>query len=231
MSIKDKILGKIKKEEVKPTKEGYFIAKKYLQIGALVLLVLLGIFMTTLFMSDFWENMRYFNFRYFHFPLIWILVIFWIWFFAFKDFKNTGTGYKYPVFGIIWTIIAIFIFTGFLGYRFGMGHNMNDFMWSHMRGYRDFTLGQQMWQNPSEWRIAGIIQEIKDNSVIIKNFKWDEIKVSFSGTTSTGWLNIWDRIKIIWQKTETGEFITTEIIEWWQMWPGMMRGRWMINWR
>ena len=76
MSVKDKILGKIKKEEVKPTSEGYFIAKKYLQIGVLVLLLLLGIFITTLFMSDFGENMRYFNFRYFHFPLIWILIIF-----------------------------------------------------------------------------------------------------------------------------------------------------------
>jgi hypothetical protein len=32
MSIKDKILGKIKKEEVKPTSVGYFITKKYLQI-------------------------------------------------------------------------------------------------------------------------------------------------------------------------------------------------------
>jgi len=234
MSIKDKILGKIKKEEVKPTSVGYFITKKYLQIWALIFLLFVGILLTMLFMSDFGENMRFFNLRYFHFPLLWILIIFWIWFFAFKDFQNTGKGYKYPIFGIIWTIIAIFIFVGFLGYRFGVGHNMNDYMGSHMRWYRDFTLGQQMWKNPSEWRMWGIIEEIKNDKIIISNIRWDKFSVTLSWSANSGDLNIWDRIRIIWQKTGTWEFIATEIINSANMWPWMMRWNWgrgMMNWR
>ncbi|MCK9272356.1 hypothetical protein M0P65_02305 [Candidatus Gracilibacteria bacterium] len=234
MSIKDKILGKIKKEEVKPTSVGYFITKKYLQIGALIFLLFVGILLTMLFMSDFGENMRFFNLRYFHFPLLWILIIFGIGFFAFKDFQNTGKGYKYPIGWIIGTIIAIFIFVGFLGYRFGVGHNMNNYMGSHMRGYRDFTLGQQMWKNPSEGRMGGIIEEIKNDKIIISNIRGDKFSVTLSGSANSSNLNIGDRVKIIGQKTGTGEFIATEIINSAGMGGGMMGGRGgrgMMNWR
>lgn len=234
MAIKNKILDKIKKEEVKPTSEGYFIARKYVKIGLLILLVFFWIFITTLFISDFWENMRYFNFRYFHFPLLWIIIIWLVGFFAFKDFQKTDKGYKYPVWWIVWIIFLVFIISGLIGFRLGVWHNMNNFMWSHMSWYRDFTLGQRMWQNPSEWRMWGIIENIEWDKITISNFRWDKFIITLSWSTNTGSLSVWDRIKVIWEKTGTGEFIATEIITWIDnMWPSMMRGnwRWKIDWR
>lgn len=240
MWMKEKILDQIEKEEVKPTSAGYFITKKYLQIGLLVLLVIFGIFLTTLFFTDFGENMRYFNMRYLHFPLLWVLLILIIWFFALKDFQNTGKWYKYPIGWIISGILLLFLIVWFLGFRFGIGHNMNNYIGSNMRGYRDFTLGQQMWQDPNEGRMGGIIQSMTEGIMTVKNFRWDTFAVSLSGSIDTENLEIWDRIRIIGQKTGTGEFIATEIIDGSDMWPGMMRGRWgrwsrwereMMEWR
>jgi|GEM_PF-6295286 len=73
--MKEKILDQIEKTGMKPTSSGYFTARKYIQVGLLVLLVAFGIFLTTLFFTDFGENMRYFNMRYFHFPILWIFLI------------------------------------------------------------------------------------------------------------------------------------------------------------
>ncbi|MDP2103664.1 MAG: hypothetical protein Q8K26_01935, partial [Candidatus Gracilibacteria bacterium] len=122
-------------------------------------------------------------------------------------------------------ILCIFAIVGFLGFRFGIGHNMNSFMGSHMGGYRDFTLGQQMWQDPDEGRMGGIVQSMTGGIIIVKNFRGDTFVVSLSGSVDTSGLTIGDRVRIIGQKTGTGEFIATEIIDSSDMGPGMMRGR------
>lgn len=240
MWMKEKILDQIEKTGMKPTSANYFTMRKYAQIGLLALLVLIGIFMTMLFFTDFGENMRYFNMWYFHFPLIWIFLILGIGFFAFKDFQNTGKWYKYPIGWIIGGIFLLFLIIWFLGFRFGIGHNMNSYMGSHMRGYRDFTLGQQMWQDPDEGRMGGIIQSMTGGIMTVKNFRGDEFKVSLSGAILPEDIEVWDRIRIIGQKTGTGEFVATEIVDGFDMWPGMMWGRWdrgerwgrgMMEWR
>lgn len=75
MTLENNILKTLKKEHITPLPRRYFILKRLFQVVFFLLLVATGVFLSTVFFSDFGENIRYFQLRYILFPIGWILLI------------------------------------------------------------------------------------------------------------------------------------------------------------
>ena len=185
-NLQDKILNKIKEENLEPVSVKKILFKKYTIFVTLFFSVIFSILafsalsfilanLDWFFYADLEENLPFFILR--HFPFFWLILsgIFislsiYIW-------HNTDKGYKYSGQYVAGILFCIIVFFGSLLNVFRIGSAMDSkFADPNLRP--SFEEGRmQIWDRPDKKRLIGDIVEVNEEkqtfTLEAKNFLWD----------------------------------------------------------
>jgi hypothetical protein len=183
--LSNKVLQKIKKENLKPKPKWEFLLKNYVFWGAFGLSILIGglassvaIFRITT--AD-WDIARRlgqhpisFGFR--TMPYFWLIILAAFALLAYYNFKHTKEGFKFRLPLTITASILGSIVLGFAFFGAGIAKNMDKQALKHIPLYESMHSKQRvdMWSQTEKGLIAGEIIEIKEGSIKIENLKGEE---------------------------------------------------------
>lgn len=233
MSVKKNILDKIEKEDIKPISKSIFLFKKNITIIIFIILVIIGVLLTSFFLQDFWENYHMIWYGLFYVPLLWVLVICILWLIAYFESKNSWKLYKYQFSVIFGILIFVFVSLGWFFNLIGFWWVMNEYMQWHM-WFDRFSMRQQVWSDFTNWRWAWTIKELSWDKIVLQDLNNKEWEISTKNSEIFNELWIWDKVRFLWKYISTWKFEATEILPWfwqWMMrWKGFWWGWWMMNW-
>ena len=164
--ISDKILNKIKEENIKPTPKWQFDLRDsgmWLVFGLLFALVVIAMGLLMFFWSDGpWLHGR-FGMRLFGGTPLFLIIIFALGAsLALLDFKNIGRGYRYSINAVILALIIVAIIAGWLFNYLGLSQGLDRSI-SRAPFYQDRgRYMMQVWQNPNNGLLAGQILEMNN---------------------------------------------------------------------
>ncbi len=218
MSIKNTILAKIKKEHIEPLSTSAIMRRKYLMIFFSFLLIGLGIFIVSFFLSDISWLGELLEMDTIYMIFIWIIAIILLWIYIYKDSHTIGTLYRYSMMKILGGILGIMVLGWSLLYFSGIDHSIQKYLIKYT-GYENIMSTYAYWDNPEQWRLIGEIIEISSRWLIIEDW-WDTLwniilaKGTFitqSDTDYGGGIEIGKTIKISWVLEWTGIFTASGI--------------------
>ena len=202
MSIKNTILTKIKKEHIEPISSSAVLRRKYLMIALFLLLIGLGIFIVSFFLSDISWLGELLEMDTIYMILAWIIVIIFLWIFIYRDSRSIGTLYRYSMRKVLGTIFGIMILGWSLLYFSGIDHSIQTFLIRYT-GYERIMGTYTSWSKPEQGRLIGEITEIRKDGLIITDFNekdWNILlsedilrQKSMNGEDS---IEVWNVIKI-----------------------------------
>lgn len=199
MSLKKNILEKIKKEHIEPISHSIVLRQKYLMIVLFLLLIGLGIFIVSFFLTDISWLSELVEMDTIYMIFIWIVAILALSLFVYRDSRNIGTLYRYSMGKVLATILVIMVAWGSLLYFLGLDHSIQRFLIRHT-GYEQVMSTYRNWSKPEQGRLIGEIKEVKENRVVLIDFYGKDWTIILSG-------------KIMKQKDTDNE----EIIEGWNI--------------
>lgn len=218
MSLKKNILEKIKKEHIEPISHSIVLRQKYLMIALFLLLIGLGIFIVSFFISDASGIPEFIEMDTIYILLIWIVVILWLGILIYRDSRNIGTLYRYSMSRII-VIIFITLILGWVLVHFS---RIDIYIQKYLikyTGYENIMSTYAYWDNPEQWRLIGEIIEISSRWLIIED-RWNTLWyivlakgtiITQSDTDYGGNIEIGKTIKISWVLEWTGIFTASGI--------------------
>ncbi|MBU4217143.1 hypothetical protein L6270_04930 [Candidatus Parcubacteria bacterium] len=182
-TISDKVLNKIKKEQIKPLPIWQFRLRdsgQWIGLGLFILLIISALGLLWYFWSDGpWVHGGRLGFGLFfgRMPLLLLSVIIIGGGLALFDFRNIGRGYRYSVLKITLSLLLLgLILGGSLNY-FGASQRMDSFFSASPLYQNREAYMKDMWQRPNEGLLAGEIIKIQDDN----NFSFQD----FDGRTWT----------------------------------------------
>lgn len=93
-------------------------------------------------------------------PLLWIVVFISMLVLAVYNLRHTKTGYRYPLWQILSSSLAISVLGGFSLHILGMGFALDKQFGALTDHYQSQErLEQRMWQQPKQGRLVGILSE------------------------------------------------------------------------
>lgn len=211
MSLQKNILNTIKKNHIVPISRSRILRRKYLFFGLFWLLIGLGIFIVSFFISDASEVVEFLEIDTLYILLIWIIVIIWFAILIYRDSRNIGTLYRYSMGQVIAIIFITMILWWALIQLSGVGRYIQWYLIKYT-GYENLMSTYKYWDNPTEWRLIGEIIEISTKSLIIEDREdalWNIVLIS--DTDYGGGIEIGKTIKISWALEWSGIFTASEI--------------------
>ena len=218
MSIKNTILAKIKKEHIEPLSISAVMRRKYLMMFFSFLLIGLGIFIVSFFLSDISWLGELLEMDTIYVIFIWIIAIILLWIFIYRDSRTIGTLYRYSMMKILGGILGIMILGWSLLYFSGIDHSIQKFLVRYT-GYENIMSTYAYWDNPEQWRLIGEIIEISSRWLIIED-RWDTlwnivlakgVFITQSDNDYGGGIEIGKTIKISWVLEWSGIFTASGI--------------------
>ena len=226
-NLADKIVSKIKSEEIKPKSKWIFLLKDYfiwsifgfsIIIGGLALVVILFIFTT----SD-WDMYRYLEGGFgMHFltilPRLWIGTLILFLLVAYYNYRHTKSGYRYKAYLVVLASIIMSVAIGTGLFFMGLGSKIEQSFANNLPYYCGYMQHRmEMWNQPEKGLLAGEIVKIKKDDILeVKDFNnniW-QIDVSDTLWRGGGIVRTGKQIKIIGIKKTDDEFIAQEIRPW-----------------
>ncbi|MFC1598941.1 hypothetical protein ACFL2U_02975 [Patescibacteria group bacterium] len=220
--ISQKILQTIKSKKIEPKPKCYFIAYNViiwflsmlgLLIGSLSFAVILYIIINNDW--DVYKNINdsFWKFLLLTLPYLWLILLAIFIGFAYYNFKLTKKGYKFPFIIIIISYILISIIIGSILYSFGVGQAIDQALTEKTPLYtKMFNNRHNLWTQPEQGRLAGIIIEIKDQNIFLLNDltkkEWQVISVQPLKPQFKPGI----KIRVIGQQTEPTTFKAIQII-------------------
>ena len=179
MSIKNNILDKIKKDHIEPISKSAVLRRKYLIIFLLLLLIGLGIFIVSFFISDIGGLGELIEMNTIYIIFLWIISIIFLWVFIYRDARHVGTLYRYDVkkrLGIIFSIMLV----GWLLLHFSRVDTSIQKFLIRYTGYERIMSTYTNWSQPEQWRLIGEITKIKNDGLIITDFNGKHWNIQLS---------------------------------------------------
>ena len=166
MSLKKNILEKIKKDHIEPISTSAVLRRKYFMIILFLLLIGLGIFIVSFFLSDISWLGELLEMDTLYVIFIWIIVIILLWIFIYRDSRVIGTLYRYSMSKVLGIIFGIMILGWSLLYFSGIDHSIQTFLIRYT-GYERIMGTYTSWSKPEQGRLIGEITEIRKDGLII----------------------------------------------------------------
>lgn len=182
MSIKENILQKIKKDHIEPITSSTVLRKKYLMILLFLLLIGLGIFIVSFFLSDISWLGELLEMDTLYMILVWTIVIIFLWIFIYKDSRTIGTLYRYSMKKVLGAILGIMILGWSLLYFSGIDHSIQMFLIRYT-GYERIMSTYTSWNKPEQWKLIGEITEIRKDGLIITDLDGKDWNILLSEDT------------------------------------------------
>lgn len=232
--IGNKILNKIKKEDIKKIPKYVFTIKHIL----IWLFLCVSIFISALSLSINFEYL--YNVDWFllerlwiikliitFLPIFWLLFLFIAIFLSYYNFRNTEKWYKYSFIKISWINIIISIILWIFIYLTWINHFVESSMEKYIPKYRWILVEDKVsrmvkvWQNEESGLIIWQITKVNDGILEFIDFNNKKRTVLLSNKTDIKWrvnLRIWEKVKILWEKTDENIFNAVQIRPF--MWKG-----------
>ena len=217
MSLKSNILDKIKKDHIEPISTSTILRKKYLIVTLFLLLMGLGIFIVSFFLSDISWLGELLEMDTLYVIFIWIISILFLGIFIYRDFRNIGTLYRYSMRKMLGAILAIMILGWSLLYFSGIDRSIQKILIRYT-GYERIMSTYTSWSKPEQWRLIGEITEIRKDGVVITDIsekRWNIILpegiLKSKHDNNEEVIEEWNVIKITGKLQDTGIFIAQDI--------------------
>lgn len=229
--LKQEVLDKIKKDKIRPISKKIFSWKnRLLWLIVLIILILLWITFSFLY-NDLIESINEwandFSNRLFLIPnIFWFTIIISLLFILLFNYRKTKYWYKQSTYIIILStlIITIFMWSFFIFTNFSR-YFQNDLV-ENSTFLRNYVYQENLWNNPENWKLIWVINEVKENTIILKDINWKVWTISTKN--SIIWNNVKllknEKVRIIWLKTNESSFDANKIIpyfwkwNWWWKW-------------
>lgn len=224
--ITNKVLEKIKQEDIKPEAKWKFLIKNYTVWGLFVLSMILGSLAVAsiifgIKMSD-WDVHQQFASGSVKF-LIMSLSYFWLLTFvgfvvvAYFNFRNTKKGYRYNIYIVIGISLLTTLLLGGFAYTVGFGEKMEKIMTQKAPFYKGIEHKRhKMWNQVDKGLLGGKIIEINDNIIDLEDIKktrW-HVTVSTTQIMPIAVIKKGNMVRVIGRKTDQNCFEAKKIMPW-----------------
>ncbi len=224
--LEDKIIKTIKEKNIRPLPRWIFLAENYFLWSAFIFSLIIGglswaaifyLIKSDWYVYNNWQG-SFVEYMLKILPFFWFLVLIFLSFVAWYNFKHTKKGYKYH---FSWVIILNIVISGILGgglYALGMGEFIDNQLAKNIPLYNDYINQHRLeiWLNPENGTLAGKIVKTKQNSFTLKDFYGHFWDVDFSKATKHGKIKIsgGEEIKILGEKKDDHSFVAKQIYPW-----------------
>jgi hypothetical protein len=227
MDTGQKILQKIKTDNVRPYPKWHFLFKRSVIWAVFSLSILLGSIASAVAMFQLryaeWDLYQHFSHSLIEFallvvPILWLAFLLGFTGFAYYYFRRTEQGYRYRTLWIIAGSIVLSIIGGVLLSTAGLPEKLEPIFLDNIPFYQKWQARKQrVWMSPSEGLLAGkITTVISDRKIHIEDLEGNPWEIDITDTVWRGRLKPAKdlKIKMLGQKKEAGLFIADEIRPW-----------------
>ncbi len=215
MSLKKNILDTIKKEHINPISLWAVKRKKYLIFFFFSLLIWLGIFIVSFFISDTSGVIEFVEMDTLYILLAWIVMIIWLGIFIYRDSRNIGTLYRYRMSWVISTIFFTLILGWFVVHFSGADSYIQKYLIKYTR-YENIMSTYANWDKPEQgrliWEIIKIWSgwvSIEDRGGKIWNIVVPKEMLSSQNTDNEEMIEVGNTIKVTWTLSSDALFIAS----------------------
>jgi hypothetical protein len=229
-SISQKIIEKIKKENITPKPKWHFLLKNSVLWASFAVSIAIGSLAVSIILhltheSD-WDIYRYLEKGYGHFlidtiPLLWIGFVLLFLAVAYYNCRHTDCGYRYQAYYIVFSSFILSFILGYGCYAFGLGRIMDEMLSENVNCYCGAVARQkQVWSQPDKGLLAGRVIEIKiDDNFDLEDFSGHIWQVRKNGEEII-YRNVvirpHEQVKIIGRRGGETIFVAKEVRPWMQ---------------
>jgi len=209
--IGQKIIEKIKEAHIKPKPRWEFLLKNYVVWAIFAIAIFIGSLATgvMIFMIKHaeWENHPleegFFQQVLINLPFFWLIILIIFIVIAFYNLKHTKKGYKYNPLFIVLASIIISIIIGSIFYATGGGEKLEDTFFRRFPFYQNMMRPQgRLLINPEAGRIAGVVVEVNQEYITIKDFRGGLWKI----VTTTDQFIVGQRVRVFGKMMQPKQF-------------------------
>ncbi len=221
------ILGKIKKEKIKPISKWNFIFKRSFIWSLFGVSIILGGFAFGSILAQIsnteWDihtrvSDSFASFVFMTLPYLWIVFMLGFSALAYYYLRHTSKGYRYNTVILINSSLLISVLFGSSLYATGISHKIENTFQEKIPFYREVLDPRaRHWKNPEKGLLAGKVLEIvNDEEIKIMDIKKQIWNVDISDAIVEKEIPLKEniRLKIIGQKDKEFYFIANEILFW-----------------
>lgn len=164
-SIREKIIQKIRNNEVKKKPRWIFVAKNYFFWVFCILSIIIGAiaFATSIFLIydydwDIYTRLRITSIEHIlgSLPYLWVIILGIFTWLAYREFKNTKSGYRFMPYAIVGGSIIMSLMLGSGAYALGIGEVVDAVISKNIPPYRAIMRTKSdVWRRPDVGLIAG----------------------------------------------------------------------------
>jgi hypothetical protein len=221
-NIQNKIIQKLKKEQIKPKPKYTFLLKKYLLWTSAIVAIILGslalsiiyYFLKNQDISLYINELSLSQTLLISIPYLWIIALIGFLFLAAYNLKHIEFGYRLHIIQVIIVYFIISLILSIFIYQIGLADKLQAIFIDNSNTYQNYTHKKfEMWQRPDSGRLAGKLLINQNKILYLKDFKANlwlldmhdlKQKPNFK-------LQPFDNIKVIGEKTGTSTFKVYDI--------------------
>ena len=223
------LLDRIKTEDIKQTSKYVFRLKNiailwFLMISIVLWSIAFSISFDYLINADWYLFRKIWLFKVLivFIPLFWIIFLVLSSFFSYYNYRCTNKGYKLSLFKVFILNIFSSLMLAIILYLIWANIYIESKLTEYIPKYRSILVEDKVsrmikiWQNEEKWLLIWKILKVWKSKLIIKDFKnnnWDIIlnNKSLTNIRHRVTIQLWETIKIIWEKIEDNKFEAKEI--------------------
>lgn len=226
MNSSDKIIDKIREENIKPAPKWKFDSRNWILYCLFIFFLIIGaisfsIILFSIQQADFllMEHLGHsaIEFLLVIFPFIWLITLIILLFFSFYVIYNSKKGYKFSFSKLIFFNVGFSIFFGTLFFIAGVSVWFENTFSSGSGLFASIEIKKQkLWLKPDEGSLAGELKSVNDTTLIIEDFKENIWVVSYDSSfiAPAVTLEKEEKIKIIGKRTNRNTFTAERIMPW-----------------
>ena len=223
------LINKIKKENIKQTPKNVFLFKNiilwvFLGITIIIWAISLSISLEYLINADWYLLKRVGIFKIFFvfLPLFWVIFLIVSSILWYYNYRKTNRGYKLALIKIFIINVVSSLILAFFLYTTWVNSYIETKLENISPKYRsvlvedNITRMVKVWQNEEQWLLIWELLEVNQDTIVLRDYnnkKW-EIFINTQTTTDIKHkvsMEVWENIKIIWEKTSSNTFNAGEI--------------------
>ena len=226
MGNSDKILEKIKKEELKPIPKKYFLIKNGFLWGLFILGVIIGALAFSVVLFSIQQTDFELAVHMSHsklemllglLPFIWIFFLVGFLVLAIIGIRNSRRGYKFTIGKMVGISTALSILLGTAFFIGGGAKKLEKAFAVNVSIYESIDEKKmKMWTMPEEGYLSGIIESVGGDTLILLDFnnkKW-VVPISSAIIPHAEVMEKGEKVKLVGKKNATTVFFAEEILPW-----------------
>lgn len=174
--LQSAVMERIKAGEVRPRSRGWFTCLECfiytfwlvgVLVGAIALAVLFYLLMHGWYSFYELTGMSRFGMVLTYLPLLWVAILFGTVALAYKNFRTTRRGYRYPVWLVLMACIGLSFTGGIIFYALGIGQLVDTHLGERMPMYEsNMKYEAKFWHHPEEHRWRGVLADTSTGWVL-----------------------------------------------------------------